>query len=55
MIWIAVDLVGVPLGFATDYVPTSVLYIFYGLFVVYGFDNFVIAYVVLRGTVTAAR
>ena len=39
--WIAVDLVGVPLGFATDYVPTSVLYIFYGLFVVYGFSQWV--------------
>ena len=34
--WIAVDLVGVPLGFATGYVPTAVLYIFYGLFVIYG-------------------
>lgn len=34
--WIAVDLVGVPLGFATGYVPTAVMYIFYGLFVVYG-------------------
>lgn len=34
--WIAVDLVGVPLGFATGYVPTAVLYIFYGLFVLYG-------------------
>ena len=34
--WIAVDLVGVPLGFATGYVPTAVMYIFYGAFVLYG-------------------
>jgi nicotinamide riboside transporter PnuC len=36
--WIGVDLVGVPLGFATGYVPTAVMYIFYGLFVLYGFS-----------------
>ncbi len=35
--WILVDLVGVPMGFATGYVPTAVMYIFYGLFVIYGF------------------
>ena len=34
--WIGVDLVGVPFGFATGYVPTSVMYIFYGGFVLYG-------------------
>lgn len=34
--WIGVDLIGVPLGFATGYVPTAVLYSFYGLFVLYG-------------------
>ncbi len=39
--WIGVDLIGVPLGFATGYVPTSVMYIFYGLFVVYGFTQWV--------------
>ena len=39
--WIGVDLVGVPFGFATGYVPTAVLYIFYGLFVVYGFTQWV--------------
>lgn len=39
--WIAVDLVGVPEGFATDYVPTAVMYIFYGLFVLYGFWRWV--------------
>jgi nicotinamide mononucleotide transporter len=39
--WIAVDLVGVPFAFATDYVPTGVLYTFYGLFVLYGFTQWV--------------
>lgn len=39
--WIAVDLVGVPFAFATDYVPTAVLYTFYGLFVLYGFTQWV--------------
>lgn len=39
--WIVVDLVGVPFGFATDYVPTAVMYIFYGLFVIYGFTQWV--------------
>ena len=39
--WIAVDLIGVPLGFATSYVPTAVLYIFYGMFVLYGFTQWV--------------
>ena len=39
--WIAVDLIGVPLGFATGYVPTAVLYIGYGIFVLYGFSQWV--------------
>ena len=39
--WIGVDLIGVPLGFATGYVPTAVMYIFYGLFVIYGFTQWV--------------
>jgi len=39
--WIGVDLVGVPFGFATGYVPTAVLYSFYGLFVLYGFTQWV--------------
>jgi nicotinamide mononucleotide transporter len=39
--WIGVDLIGVPLGFATGYVPTAVMYIFYGLFVLYGFSQWV--------------
>ena len=37
--WIGVDLVGVPLGFATGYVPTAVMYVFYGGFVLYGFSQ----------------
>lgn len=39
--WIGVDLVGVPLGFATGYVPTAVMYTFYGMFVLYGFTQWV--------------
>ncbi|MEI2731347.1 MAG: nicotinamide riboside transporter PnuC [Dermatophilaceae bacterium] len=39
--WIAVDLVGVPMGFATGYVPTAVMYTFYGFFVLYGFSQWV--------------
>ena len=39
--WIGVDLIGVPFGFATGYVPTAVLYFVYGLFVVYGFTQWV--------------
>jgi nicotinamide mononucleotide transporter len=39
--WIAVDLVGVPFGFATGYVPTAVMYTFYGMFVIYGFTQWV--------------
>jgi nicotinamide mononucleotide transporter len=39
--WIAVDLVGVPLGFATGYVPTAIMYTFYGMFVLYGFTQWV--------------
>ena len=39
--WIGVDLIGVPLGFATGYVPTAVMYIFYGAFVLYGFTQWV--------------
>jgi nicotinamide mononucleotide transporter len=39
--WIGVDLIGVPLGFATGYVPTAVMYIGYGIFVLYGFTQWV--------------
>ena len=49
--WIGVDLVGVPLGFATGYVPTAVLYTFYGVFVVYGFLQWVKASRVERADV----
>lgn len=34
--WLAVDLVGVPTLWIGNYVPTAVLYIAYGLFVIYG-------------------
>ena len=37
LIWIAVDLVGVPLLSHTGYYPTAVLYAVYGGFVIYGF------------------
>lgn len=35
--WIAVDLVGVPLLWHSGYIPTAVLFVVYGAFVVYGF------------------
>ncbi len=48
--WIAVDLVGVPLGFATGYVPTAIMYSAYGIFVIYGFTQWVKATREERGT-----
>jgi nicotinamide mononucleotide transporter len=35
--WIAVDLVGVPLLWHSGYYPTAILFIVYGVLVVYGF------------------
>lgn len=35
--WIGVDLVGVPLLWHSNYIPTAVLYAFYAAFVIYGF------------------
>jgi nicotinamide mononucleotide transporter len=35
--WIAVDLVGVPLLWHSQYYPTAILYVVYGLLVLYGF------------------
>lgn len=35
--WVAVDLVGVPLLWHSGYIPTAVLFIVYGAFVLYGF------------------
>ncbi len=52
--WIAVDLVGVPMGFATGYVPTAVMYTFYGFFVIYGFTQWVKVTRAERGSGTAA-
>jgi nicotinamide mononucleotide transporter len=37
LIWIGVDLVGVPLLLHSGYIPTAVLYAFYAGFVIYGF------------------
>ncbi len=37
LIWIGVDLVGVPLLWHSGYLPTAVLYFVYAAFVVYGF------------------
>lgn len=37
LIWIAVDIVGVPLLFLGGYYPSAALYLFYGVFVTFGF------------------
>ncbi|MGP9724184.1 nicotinamide mononucleotide transporter family protein [Corynebacterium sp. AOP40-9SA-29] len=37
LIWIAVDIVGVPLLFTAGYYPSAVLYLVYGAFVAWGF------------------
>ncbi|AHW63450.1 hypothetical protein CGLY_05010 [Corynebacterium glyciniphilum AJ 3170] len=37
LIWIAVDIVGVPLLFTAGYYPSAVLYLVYGVFVAWGF------------------
>lgn len=37
LIWIAVDLVGVPLLFAAGYYPSAIMYVVYGAFCVLGF------------------
>lgn len=37
LIWIAVDIVGVPLLFSAGYYPSAVLYLVYGVFVTWGF------------------
>lgn len=37
LLWIGVDLVGVPLLLHSGYLPTAVLYAFYAAFVLYGF------------------
>ena len=37
LIWIGVDLVGVPLLWHSGYLPTAVLYAVYAAFVLYGF------------------
>lgn len=37
LLWIGVDIVGVPLLVHSNYIPTAVLYAFYSVFVIYGF------------------
>lgn len=37
-VWIAVDVVGVPLLWSAHYYPSALMYIFYGLFCLYGFS-----------------
>jgi nicotinamide mononucleotide transporter len=37
LMWIAVDLVGVPLLWHSQYYPTAILFVFYGALVVWGF------------------
>ena len=37
LIWIGVDIVGVPLLLAAGYYPSAVLYLVYGAFVLWGF------------------
>jgi nicotinamide mononucleotide transporter len=37
LVWIAVDLVGVPLLFAAGYYPSAIMYIVYGAFCIVGF------------------
>ncbi|GGG78477.1 nicotinamide riboside transporter PnuC [Corynebacterium pelargi] len=37
LIWIAVDIVGVPLLLSAGYYPSAALYVFYGAFVLWGF------------------
>ncbi len=37
LLWIAVDVVGVPLLVHSGYIPTAVLYAVYSVFVIYGF------------------
>ena len=37
LIWIAVDIVGVPLLLAAGYYPSAIMYIVYGVFCVIGF------------------
>ncbi len=37
LIWVAVDIVGVPLLFSAGYYPSAVMYLIYGLFTIIGF------------------
>ena len=37
LIWVAVDIVGVPLLFSAGYYATAFMYVFYGVFTLIGF------------------
>jgi nicotinamide mononucleotide transporter len=39
LVWVAVDLVGVPFAFSNGYYPTGTLYAIYMPFVIWGFFN----------------
>ena len=52
LIWIAVDLVGVPLLFAAGYYPSAIMYVVYGAFCVFGFLSWM---KIERGSRTDAR
>lgn len=41
-IWIAVDVVGVPLLYQAQYYPSAVMYVIYGLFCVWGFGQWIL-------------
>lgn len=49
MVWVAVDLVGVPFAFANGYYPTGTLYAFYLPLVIWGFISWLKIYKVEKG------
>jgi nicotinamide mononucleotide transporter len=49
LVWVAVDLVGVPFAFSNGYYPTGVLYAFYLPLVLWGFTSWLKIYKVEKG------
>jgi nicotinamide mononucleotide transporter len=49
LVWVAVDLVGVPFAFSNGYYPTGVLYAFYLPLVLWGFRSWLKIYKVEKG------
>ena len=49
LVWVAVDLVGVPFAFANGYYPTGTLYAFYLPLVTWGFISWLKIYRVEKG------